>query len=198
MDRKIILASKSPRRKELLERIGLKFEIKVSNFDEDSIPFSDPTEYVEKISQSKAKDVAKDLKDAIIIAADTTIVLDGKIIGKPTSAENAKKILQQLSGRDHLVITGFTILDSKSNVLITKSVKSTVFFKELSEQEIDVYVATGEPLDKAGAYGVQEKAGIFLDRIEGDFFNVVGLPILAVYEELKKFGVVITNFWKPL
>ena len=178
--RKVILASKSPRRKELLERVGLKFEIRVSEFDEKSIPQSDPTEFVETVSREKAKTIAEQIWDAIIIAADTIIVVDGKIIGKPQSKENAKEILQKLSGRDHLVITGFTIMDSKAKVLTTRSVKSKVYFRELSEEEIDVYVATGEPMDKAGAYGIQEKAGIFLEKVEDDFFKVVGMPISAV------------------
>jgi len=194
--RKVVLASKSPRRKEILERVGLRFEVKASDFNEKTILQADPVEFVETVSREKAKTVAAKYEDAVVIAADTIIVVGGEIIGKPQSPEHAKEILHKLSGRDHLVITGFTIMDSKAKVLITRSVESKVYFKELSDEEIDAYVATGEPMDKAGAYGVQEKAGIFLEKIEDDFFNVVGLPVLAVTEELKKFGVKITDFWK--
>ncbi|MCL4353907.1 Maf family protein [Patescibacteria group bacterium] len=194
--RKIVLASKSPRRKEILERAGFKFEIKVSEFNESSVSQENPVEFAEKVSKEKAKTVAAQYEDAIVIAADTIIVVDGDIIEKPRSPKHAKEILQKLSGRDHVVITGFTIMDSKAKVLTTRSVQSKVFFREISEEEIDAYVETGEPMDKAGAYGVQEKAGIFLERVEDDFFNVVGLPILAVTEELKKFGIIISDFWE--
>lgn len=194
--KKIILASKSPRRKQLLKSIKLKFEVVVSNLNEDLIVEKNPKKLVEKISKQKAKTVAKKHKNAIIIAADTIVVLDGGIIGKPGSKKEAIEILKKLSNRSHEVITGFTVLDSKTKKIVTKSVVSKVYFKKLTEKEILVYVETGEPMDKAGAYGVQDRAGAFIEKIEGDFFNVVGLPIFNVCKALLKFDINIISHWK--
>jgi len=194
--KKIILASKSPRRKQLLKSIKLKFEVVVSDFNEDLIVEKNPKKLVEKISKQKAKTVAKKHKNAIIIAADTTVVLDGGIIGKPGSKKDAIEILKKLSNRSHEVITGFTVLDSKTKKIVTKSVVSKVYFKKLTEKEILAYIKTGEPMDKAGAYGVQDRAGAFIEKIEGDFFNVVGLPIFNVCKALLKFDINIISHWK--
>lgn len=169
--------------------MGLNFEVIVSNFEEKIEDNLKPQELAEKFSLQKAKDVAKKQKNAIIIAADTFVVLNNEILGKPKTGENARRMLKKLSGKSHLVITGFTIIDTKSGKTVTKSVKSKVYFKRLTNQEINSYVATGEPLDKAGAYAVQEKGGLFVEKIEGDFFNIVGLPIFDLVKELKKFGV---------
>lgn len=191
--KKIILASQSPRRKALLKQVGLNFEVIVSNFEE-KIEYSlKPEELAEKFSLQKAKDVARKQKNAIIIAADTLVVFNNEILGKPKTPEKARQMLKKLSGRSHLVITGFTIIDTKSGKTVTKSVKSKVYFKKLTNQEISSYVATGEPLDKAGAYAVQEKGGLFVEKIEGDFLNIVGLPISNLVKELKKFGVSSTK-----
>lgn len=187
--RKIILASASPRRKVLLKQIGLNFEVVVSNFEEKIEDNLKPVDLAKKFSLQKAKDVAKNYDDAIIIAADTFVVLGNEILGKPKNKELARKMLEKLSGKAHLVITGFTIIDTKSGKTVTKSVESKVFMKKLTKEEIDAYVNTGEPLDKAGAYAVQEKGGLFVEKIEGDFFNVVGLPIFTLMQGLKKFGV---------
>lgn len=189
--RKIILASASPRRKALLKQIGLNFEVVVSDIDEKIDKNLKPDKLAENLSLQKAEDVAKKYKDAIIIAADTFVVLDNEILGKPGTAKKAREMLKKLSGKVHSVITGFTIIDTKSGKTVTKSVKSKVFMKKLTKEEIDAYVNTGEPLDKAGAYAVQERGGLFVKKIEGDFFNVVGLPIFAVTKALKKFGVKI-------
>lgn len=188
----IILASKSPRRKELLEKLGLKFEVEESGFDENSVDQTKfkPLELAKFLSLQKAKTTAKKHKEAIIIAADTFVVVDGEIFGKPKDKKEALKKLNKLKGRMHLVITGFTILDSKSNKISTKAVVTKVYFRKLSKKEINAYVESGEPMDKAGAYAVQEKGSDFVEKIEGDFFNVVGLPIYALTEELKKFGVI--------
>lgn len=184
--KKIILASVSPRRKELLKKIGIKFKVVESDFKEFTDPNLKPQELVKKLSLEKAKAVFKNHKDSIIIAADTIVVIRNEIIGKPKDKKDAKRMLNKLSGKMHYVYTGFTIIDSKP---ITKSVKSKVYFRNLSSKEIDDYVAHEKPFDKAGAYAVQEKAGIFIKKIEGDFFNVVGLPIYALARELKKLGV---------
>ncbi len=191
--KKIILASKSPRRKKILEQVGLSIKVVVSDFDEDKISFKTPQEMVEKLSLEKAKTVARKHPSAIILAADTTVIFNGEIIGKPKSKKDAFRILKLLSGSTHEIVTGFTIVEGQKS--ITKHVASKVKFKQLLDKEIGVYVATGEPMDKAGGYGVQERGGLFMEYIEGDYFNVVGLPIFAVAQVLKEFGVDITKNW---
>lgn len=189
--KKIILASQSPRRKQLLEQIGLKFEVDPSNYEEDMTLKMDPARLAEQLSLGKAKDVAKRHKNSIIISADTIVAVDNEVFGKPKTPEKAKYMLQKLSGRAHSVITGFTIIDTETNKQISKSVETKVYFKKLSEEEMDAYIATGEPLDKGGGYAIQGLASLFVEKIEGDYFNIVGLPILALTEELKNFGVKI-------
>jgi septum formation protein len=187
--KKIILASRSPRRKQLLEQIGLKFEIDPSDYEEDISLKMEPKKLVEYLSLGKATDVAKRHKDAVIISADTIVALDGEIFGKPKTSERAKYMLQKMSGRAHSVLTGFTIIDTETKKQISKSVETKVYFKNLSEKEIDAYIATGEPLDKGGGYAIQGLAALFIEKIEGDYFNIVGLPIFPLTEELKNFGV---------
>lgn len=189
--RKIILASQSLRRKELLERIGLKFEIAPSSYEEDMTLKMTPAKLVEHLSLGKAQDVAQKYNDAIVIGADSIIALGNEVFGKPKTPERAKEMLRELSGRAHLAITGFSIIDTKTGKQVSKSVETKVYFKKLSEEEIDAYVATGEPLDKGGAYGIQMRGGIFVEKVEGDFFNIVGLPIFELVAELKKFGIEI-------
>jgi septum formation protein len=191
--KKIILASKSPRRKQILEQIGLGFEVAVSDFDETQIKFKTPQEMVKKLSLEKAKIIAQKNPDAIVIGADTDVVLDNEILGKPKSKQDAVRILKLLSGKVHKVVTGFTVISGKKS--ITKHVTSKVKFKKLSEAEIKAYVATGEPMDKAGGYGIQERGGLFIESIMGDYFNVVGLPIFAVSKALKEFGIDIAKNW---
>lgn len=189
--KQIILASASPRRKELLKKIGLKFTVDVSRYKESSTLKLSPKKLAEFLSLQKAKEVAKRHKNAIIIAADTLVVLGNEILGKPHTKKVAKKMLMKLNGKSHLVITGFTIIDCDTNKTITKSVETKVYFRQLTLKEIDNYVKTKEPLDKAGGYGIQEKAASFVEKIDGDFFNVVGLPLNALTYELKKFGVFV-------
>lgn len=192
--KQIILASASPRRKEILERVGLIFKVDPSNIKEDLNLDLEPLELAKYLSLQKAQDVAKRYKDAVIIGADTFVLLNGEILGKPKTKENAKKMLTELSGKCHLVITGFTIIDTKLNKVVTKSAETKVYFKKMSDKEIEDYVETNEPLDKAGAYAIQEKGGIFVEKIEGDFFNIVGLPLFSLIEELKEFGVFVLKF----
>lgn len=182
--RKIVLASASPRRRALLKQIGLRFVVDPSNYDE-------KIDSPEILSLHKAQEVVKRHKDALIIAADTLVVYKDKILGKPKTAQSAKAMLRLLSGKMHIVITGFAVLDTKNGQCVTKSVETKVFMKKLSSREINSYVATGEPLDKAGGYGIQEQGSIFVRKIEGDFFNVVGLPLSALAEVLKKFGITL-------
>jgi septum formation protein len=189
--RKIILASASPRRAELLKQIGLKFTVDASNHDEAFKDGLEPARLAMLLSMKKARAVAKRHPDAVIIAADTIGVLNGKIIGKPKSAADARRILRSLSGRTHKVITGFTVYDTGAGRIATKAVETRVRFRKLTASEINAYVATGEPLDKAGAYGIQERGAALVKHIEGDYFNVIGLPLSALVETLHEFGIKI-------
>ena len=189
--KKIILASQSPRRRDLLKQIGLEFEIDPSNYEEDMSLKMKPNKLAEFLSLGKAKDISQRHKDSIIISADTIVAIGGEVFGKPKTSERAKYMLKKFSGKAHSVITGFTIIDTGTNKQITKSVETKVYFKSLSEKEIDAYIATGEPLDKGGGYAIQGLAALFVEKIEGDYFNIVGLPILALTEELKNLGVKI-------
>jgi septum formation protein len=187
--KKIILASGSPRRKELLEKIGLKFEVAAGDIEEDLNNGLPPRKLAEKLSLDKAGAAALKYSDAVIIAADTLGVFEGKIIGKPHTPSVARKMLSMLSGKMHLVITGYTILDTGTRKSITKSVTTKVYFRRLTEAEIEAYVKTGEPLDKAGAYAIQGLGALIVEKIEGDYYNVIGLPLSSLMESLKEFGV---------
>ena len=187
--KRVILASASPRRKELLEKIGLKFEVEPSNYAEDMHSKLRPDELAKSISLGKAKVVASKHKNAIVIAADTFIVFRGKIMGKPNTEAEARKMLMRLRGKSHSVITGFTILDTDRNKVLTKSVETIIHIKKLTSEEIDAYVRSKEPLDKAGAYAIQGLGSVIVERIEGDYFNVMGLPLSALAESLKEFEI---------
>lgn len=186
--RTIILASKSPRRKELIRKLGIKFKVVPSDYKEDMNLKLKPEELARFLSLNKAKSVAQKHKDAIIIAADTFIVLKGKLLGKPHKEIKAKEMLRELSGKSHFIITGFTIIDSKNNKIVSKTVRTKVYVKKLTSKDIDTYVKSKEPLDKAGAYAIQGLGKSIIKKIEGDYFNVVGLPIYALAENLRKFG----------
>ena len=187
--KRIILASASPRRKELLEKIGLKFEVEPSNYAEDMHSRLSPDKLARAISLEKARVVARKHKNAIVIAADTFIVFGGKIMGKPNTEAEARKMLMTLRGKSHSVITGFTIMDTEENKVLTKSVETIIHIKNLTPEEIDAYVRSKEPLDKAGAYAIQGLGSVIVERIEGDYFNVMGLPLSALAEGLKEFGI---------
>jgi septum formation protein len=187
--RNIVLASSSPRRKELLEKIGLKLIVDPGDFSEDLNGDADPEGLAELLSMGKAMAVAKKYPDALIIAADTFGVLHGKIIGKPHDRQEAKKMLQALSGKSHRVITGFTVFDVPTNKRVTRSVETRVYLKKLSAAEIENYLNSGEPLDKAGAYAIQGLGAVIVEKIVGDYYNVMGLPLSALSEVLKEFGV---------
>jgi len=189
--RTIILASASPRRKELLELTGLQFKIDPADHKEDmNLPIS-PHELARFLSLEKARSVAGKYDDAIIIAADTFVVMKEKILGKPHTTEEASRMLMLLNGSTHSVITGFTIIDTDTGKSLSRSVETRVTFKKLTMKETDAYVKTKEPLDKAGAYAIQGLGSVFVKRIEGDHFNVIGLPLCALVESLKEFGIQI-------
>lgn len=190
----IILASASPRRKELLELMGLPFSVCVSDADETTDENLPPYFIVEQLSLLKASDVAGKLraegKKALVIGADTIVVFGGAILTKPKDKEDAKKMLTMLSGKWHSVLSGVTVMDTKTAKSETFYVETKVHFVDVTEEEIDRYIATNEPMDKAGSYGIQGKGSVFIDKIEGDYFNVVGLPIHKLARVLKEeFGV---------
>ena len=180
----IILASQSPRRQELLKLITSDFEIKVSNVDETLPDKITPKEAVMYLSKIKAEPFA--YGDDIVIGADTVVALDGKILGKPKNEENAKEMLRFLSGRTHSVFTGVTLASGKKTK--TFAVETKVKFFELTNEEIDAYIKTKEPFDKAGAYGAQGGFAKFIEGFNGDYCNVVGLPVAALYKNLKKIA----------
>lgn len=190
---RIILASKSSRRKSILKNIGLKFKTLESRVDESQFVGLSPLDFVKRASLKKAEAVLVNHPKALIIAADTIVVFRNEIIGKPKDKKNAEEILKKLSGKTHLVITGFTILSQKK--IVTKTVESKVTFRKLSSEEIKGYVKTGEPMDKAGGYGIQDRASVFIEKVEGDFFNVVGLPVFELIKQIERFGVKIPSFW---
>ena len=184
----LILASKSPRRQQLLQQIGLDFTVRVTDTDETMDLALPPQDEVARVSAAKAAAVACDPED-VVIAADTIVVVDGKILGKPTSSGNAVEMLRLLSGRAHRVMTGLTV--RKGDRVISHTEITELHFRKLSDAEISAYVATGDPLDKAGAYGIQGMAGAFVEGICGDYFNVMGLPICALTLLLRQFGVAV-------
>jgi septum formation protein len=187
--KRIILASASPRRKELLEQIGLRFEVEPSDYEEDIVPGSEPHEMARKLSLGKARAAARKHRNAIIIAADTFVVFGDRILGKPRTDAEAREMLRALNGQAHSVITGFTILDTETGKVLSRSVETRVHMRKLTLKEIDSYVRTKEPLGKAGGYAIQGLGAVLIERIEGDYSNVVGLPLSALAESLREFGV---------
>jgi len=185
----IVLASASPRRQELLRRIGLRFTVDPSDCREDGHLDLGPCERARQVSLEKARAVAASHSNALVIAADTFIVSEGQVLGKPHTPDEARRMLKSLSGCSHTAITGFTILDTTDGKALSQAVETRIYVRELSEREIDSYVSSGEPLDKAGAYAIQGLGSVLIDRIEGDYNNVVGLPLSALAEALKSFGV---------
>ena len=189
MTKPVILASSSPRRRELLDNTGLEFIVDSAGISEDHGRSMKPSELAKAISMEKARAVAARHPCAIIIAADTFGVLDGRLMGKPHDEDEALDMLGRLSGRRHIVVTGFTILDTETGKAISKAVETKVYFRKLDREEIVDYVRTGEPLDKAGAYAIQGLGALLVEKIEGDYYNVIGLPLSSLARELKGFGV---------
>ncbi|HKN18986.1 MAG TPA: Maf family protein [Dissulfurispiraceae bacterium] len=189
--RQIILASASQRRRDLLRLTGLPFKVDPVNCEENVNIRVTPRRLSRVLSEKKARIAAGKYRDAIIIAADTFIVFRNKIMGKPHTPVRAREMLGALSGRVHKVITGFTIIDTRTGKRISRSVETKVYFDKLTMKEINAYVRSGEPLDKAGAYAIQGLGSIFVRRIEGDYFNVIGLPLSALKSCLKQIGISI-------
>lgn len=185
---KFILASKSPRRAELLRHIGMVFESVPSGIDEGAVEKTRPTAYVRKLAMLKAKAVAKGRKECVVIAADTVVVIGGQVFGKPKSREEAFAMLRFLSGRVHQVVTGVCVINKYSAKTATKTVTTRVKFKDLSNDLIRWYVGTGEPMGKAGSYAIQDKGALLVEWIRGDYYNVVGLPLVTLSSMLESTG----------
>ena len=184
----IILASRSPRRIHLLRQIGFSFTVQESGVDEDFSAGAAPEEVVRSLSLKKAEHVAGGLREGIVIGADTIVVLDGAILGKPSSKEEAIGMLSKLSGRTHTVFTGFALLDVESRMSLVDFERTEVTFRPLNRGEIENYVDSGSPMDKAGAYGIQDDYGaVFVERINGCFYTVVGFPLSKFYSSWKLF-----------
>lgn len=181
----LILASQSPRRRELLGLFHLPFTVRVADIDETMDPAKSPCDEVARVSRRKAEAIPRE-SDDVIIAADTIVVLGSQVLGKPHSPEEAKQMLRSLSGRDHQVMTGMTVLRGDTAATVTEI--TDIHFRQLSEAEIDAYVQTGEPMDKAGAYGIQGGAALFAERMVGDYYNVMGLPVCALWKILKNIA----------
>ncbi|WJY28178.1 Maf family protein [Sporosarcina trichiuri] len=185
----IILASSSPRRKELLARLGIPFTVMPSGAEEPPIETSEtPETYAERLSSLKASALVKDHPGTVIIGADTVVALDGKVYPKPGSAAEAERFLNELSGRTHSVITGVTIM--RDEEIVRFSAVTAVTFRDLDEDLIGAYAASGDPLDKAGGYGIQTAGGLFVESIRGDYDNVVGLPIAELASVLRSRGLI--------
>ncbi len=190
-EKKVILASASPRRRQFFTDLGISFSILVSGFEEKHIPGERPEEYVERNARQKAVSACQLCssveREGVVVGADTIVVSpEGHILEKPRDVEDAYRMLRLLSGRKHRVLSGFAIIDASSTrVLHSAVVQTAVSFRRIEEAEIRAYVATGEPLDKAGGYGIQGRAAVFVDTVEGSYTNVVGLPLCEIVDALK-------------
>ena len=182
---KLVLASKSPRRAELLRAAGIEFGVRAADVDESVLAGESPSEYVVRVARDKALAVPH-AEDEVVLAADTTVVLGSEIMAKPENADDAIRMLTALSGRRHEVITGVCV--AFGDTIATDLASTSVWFAAMSREEIDGYVASGEPMDKAGAYGIQGLASRFVERIDGSYSNVVGLPVALVYQMLRKLS----------
>lgn len=189
LEKKLILASASPRRHKLLKQLGFDFEVLVSNIDETNHSDLSPESHVKVLAFEKARHVADAVKEpAIILGSDTIVVLDGEVLNKPVDAQDAERILKKLSGRTHKVFTGVALIDLPSNNFKTEFQETEVTFRLLTEEEIKAYISTGSPMDKAGAYGIQDDFGaVFVSKVNGCYYNIVGLPLEMLYSSLKSF-----------
>ena len=181
----LILASQSPRRQELLKLFHIPFIVRIADIDEAMDPEKNPYDEVSRVSRLKALAVSRE-EDDIVIAADTIVVAENTVLGKPHSEDEAKAMLRLLSGRDHQVMTGVTVL--RGNRVETATEVTDIHFRPLSEKEIDTYVRSGEPMDKAGAYGIQGGAALFAEKMVGDYYNVMGLPVCKLWQMLQRIA----------
>jgi septum formation protein len=189
LKKKLVLGSSSPRRAEILRAVGCVFEAIAANVDETRNPAEDAVSYVRRLAQSKAETVAKTVSDCVVIGADTVVVIDGEILGQPRDDDDARRMLQLLNGREHEVLTGVALVRAGQTLEVIVDQETTrVRFAEMTADEIDWYVSTGEPKGKAGAYAIQGRGALFIEEIRGDYFNVVGLPVRLVYNLARKLS----------
>lgn len=184
----IVLASASPRRSELLESAGITFRVLAADICEDPLPLEEPVDHVLRLAEEKAKAAAARTEGRFFLGADTIVLCDGEIMGKPKDAADAERMLKKLSGVPHEVVTGFAVYDKERKGAVRQAVRTKVFFKHLRDEEIASYIATGCPFDKAGAYAIQGGAAHMVQKIEGSYTNVVGLPLCEVVETLRVIG----------
>ena len=183
----IYLASKSPRRRDMLTMMDISFKLLEAEIDEQINPNESPLKNVKRLAIEKCNEALKKIDNGIVISADTIVVIDKEIIGKPNSKNDAKNILKKLSGKSHFVYTSFALANKKRKILISDYSKTKVFFKPLSSKEISDYIETGSPMDKAGAYGIQDDFGaVFVEKIIGCYYNVLGFPVSKIYKGLQK------------
>lgn len=180
-----MLASRSPRRAEILTAVGWPFEMMASNIDETRFKSESAVSYVTRLAQAKAEAVARTATSGLVVGADTVVVVEDQILGQPSDADDARRMLKLLSGRWHEVLTGVSLRRANRNSLVEHET-TRVRFAEMSDAEIDWYVGTGEPMDKAGAYAVQGRAALFIEEIQGDYFNIVGLPMRLLYKLVRQ------------
>jgi len=186
----IILASSSPRRRELLSQAGIPFKVMLGGVDEDIAGcYGTPSQKAEQLAYIKASDVAKKVEKGIVLGADTIVVCDGEIFGKPVNISDARRMLERLSGREHLVITGIALIDAASGEVKKGHETTKVEFSPITTEEIEAYIRTGEPFDKAGAYGVQGRGALLIEHLNGCYYNVVGLPLKKLVHMLEDFGI---------
>jgi len=190
MESRLILASQSPRRYELLKQVGLDFEVVPSKVMEDFVQGESPREHVIRLAEAKARDVAGRYPDRWVVAADTVVYIDGSILGKPKSREEAEEMLRRLSGQEHRVLTGFFVFRLEGGKSDKEAVQTAVRMKSLTSAEMEWYVKTGEPFDKAGGYAIQGIGSYMIQSIEGSYTNVVGLPLCEVIQTLTRLGAI--------
>ncbi len=189
----LILASQSPRRRYLLEQAGISFSVIPSHFDEDTVPLSSPENYVRILAEAKANEVSAQYPSSWVIGADTIVLIDDTILGKPGSRDEARTMLKRLSGQTHQVLTGYAICCDAADRRFSEAITTQVLFKDLSDEEIEWYIHTKEPFDKAGAYAIQGLGTFLVRRINGSYTNVVGLPVCEVIEFLIREGILGLN-----
>jgi septum formation protein len=189
----LILASASPRRRELLQRASIVFAVTPSNISEEKQPGETPEQYARRVAREKAQDVAQRQPGTWVLGADTVVVIDGTILGKPRDAADGYRMLRLLSGRTHQVLTAFALVDGAGTVRTSQIVTSLVTCKSLSDTQIETYLATGEPFDKAGAYAIQGLGASLIERVEGSYTNIVGLPMDEVLAALRTAGLLIST-----
>lgn len=190
---RFVLASASARRQELLQRMNIPYEIIVSDFDEDSVSFEgNPSDYVKELAMEKANSVSETLSgDSLVIGADTIVYANGQILGKPKNRQDAKRMMKMLQGTDHYVYSGVALIHPARNLKTAFSVVTTVSFSKMDDNEIEFYLTRDEWQDKAGAYGIQGAAGIYIRGIHGDYYNVMGLPLQELYTRLREYSYIM-------